>query len=158
MQGCGKRWTGLLAVACAAILLAACEGIFTGTAAESLPLAPEAGGGFKPVVVRLTTEMSPVALNFHAELGNNPHETGKWNSYRLTLSRSGQVVASRNFNVTYTGTYDLPPAHPAQVITMLTHRVAESGEYKVSIQPARAVEVALQNPRLEVRRNVQLPQ
>jgi hypothetical protein len=41
---------------------------------------------------------------------------------------------------------------------MLTHRVAESGEYEVSIQPARAVEVALQNPRLEVRRNVQLPQ
>ena len=102
--------------------------------------------------------MSPVALNFHAELGNNPHETGKWNSYRLTLSRGGQAVASRNFNVTYTGTYDLPPAHPAQAITMLTHRVAESGEYEVSIQPARAVEVALQNPRLEVRRNVQLPQ
>ena len=158
MQECEKRWTGLLAVACAAILLAACEGLFTGTAAESLPLAPEAGGGFKPVVVRLTTEMSPVALNFHAELGNNPHETGKWNSYRLTLSHGGQVVASRTFNVTYTGTYDLPPAHPAQAITMLTHRVAESGEYAVSIQPARAVEVALQNPRLEVRRNVQLPQ
>ena len=158
MQECEKRWTGLLAVACAAILLAACEGIFTGTAAESLPLAPEAGGGFKLFVVRLTTEKSPVALNFHAELGNNPHETGKWNSYRLTLSHGGQAVASRTFNVTYTGTYDLPPAHPAQAITMLTHRVAESGEYEVSIQPARAVEVALQNPRLEVRRNVQLPQ
>lgn len=158
MQECEKRWTGLLAVACAAILLAACEGLFTGTAAESRPLEPEAGGGFKPVVVRLTTEMSPVALNFHAELGNNPHETGKWNSYRLTLSHGGQAVASRTFNVTYTGTYDLPPAHPAQAITMLTHRVAESGEYEVSIQPAKAAEVALQNPRLEVRRNVQLPQ
>ncbi len=158
MRLTGGGWPGSLAVACAAILLAACEGIFTGTAAENIPLEPETGGGYKPVVVKLTTEMSPVAFNFHAELGNHPHETGKWNSYQFTLSRGGQVVASRHFNVTYTGTYDLPPAHPAQAITMLTHRVAESGEYALSIRPVKAIDVALQNPRLEVRRNVQVPQ
>ena len=48
MRQLAGNWPGTLAVACAAILLAACEGIFTGTAAESLPLEPEAGGGFKP--------------------------------------------------------------------------------------------------------------
>ena len=158
MRHLAGNWPGTLAVVCAALLLGACEGLFTGTAAESLPLEADAGGGFKPVVVKLTTEMSPVSLNFHAELGNNPHEMGKWNSYQATLSRGGRVVASRNFNINYTGTVDLPPAHPAQAITMLVQRVEESGEYTLAIEPVKAVEVALQNTRVEVRRNVQVSQ
>ena len=55
-------------------------------------------------------------------------------------------------------TVDLPPAHPAQAITMLVQRVEESGEYALAIKPVKAVEVALQNTRVEVRRNVQMPQ
>ena len=156
MQTIRRRWLSALAAVCAITLLGACEGIFTGTAAGSIPLEPEAGGGFKPVALKLATDMSPVSLNFHAELGNNPHETGKWNGYQASLSRNGRVVASRPFNVSYTGTIDLPPAHPAQVITMLIHRVEESGEYALSIKPLKAVEVSLQNTRLEVRRNVQV--
>ncbi len=158
MQEIVKRSTGMLAAACAAFLLGACEGVLTGTTAETRPLEADAGGGYRPVTVTLTAEMSPIALNFQAELGNHPHETGKWNAYQASLSRGGQVVASRNFNVTYTGSVDLPPAHPEQTITMLTWRIAESGEYEVSIRPVKAAEVALRNPRLEVRRNVQLPQ
>lgn len=158
MKFVGINWQIILAAGCAALLLGACEGIFTGTSAETIPLEPDAGGGFKPVAIKLTTEMSPVSLNFRAELGNNPHEMGKWNAYRASLSRGGQTVASRNFNVNYTGTVDLPPANPDQVMTMLVHPVGESGEYRLSIEPLRAAEVALQNPRVEVRRNVQLPQ
>lgn len=157
MHGMGNRSTGMLAVACAALLLTACEGIFTGTEAETLPLAPE-GGGYRPVTLQLTVEMSPVALNFRAEQGNHPHEMSKWNAYQASLSRGGQVVASRDFNVNYTGTVDMPPAHPELVITMLTHRVAESGEYTLAIRSLKPTEVDLRNPRLEVRRNVQLPQ
>lgn len=161
MHGIGNCRPGTLlaAAACAALLLAACEGIFTGKEVETVPLEPAAGGGFKPVAVKLTTEMSPVSLNFRAEQGNFPSETGKWNAYRATLSRAGQVVATREFNVSYTGVVELqPPAHPEHVITMMIHRVEARGEYEVSIKPAKAVEVTLQNPRLEVRRNVQAAQ
>ena len=154
MKRTAMHWTAALAAAC---LLAACEGVLTGRTEETRPLEAD-GDGFKPVTLKLTTEMSPVALNFQAELGNRPHETGKWNAYRASLSRGGQVVASRNFNVNYTGTVEQPPAHPAQTITMLTWRVAESGEYTLSIAPLKAADVALANPRVEVRRNVQLPQ
>ena len=158
MQGMGNRLTGLLAATCAALLLGACEGVLTGTAAETRPLEADAGGGYQPVTLTLTTEMSPVALNFRAELGNHPHEMNKWNAYQASLSRGGRVVASRDFNVNYTGTVDMPPAHPELAISMLTWRVAESGEYALAIRPLKPPEVDLRNPRLEVRRNVQLPQ
>jgi hypothetical protein len=125
----------------------------------TIPLEPAAGGGFKPAAVKLTAEMSPVSLNFRAEQGNFPSETGKWNAYRATLSRAGQVVAAREFSVNYTGVVELqPPTHPEQVVTMMIYRVEASGEYEVSIKPVKAVEVTLQNPRLEVRRNVQVAQ
>lgn len=158
MQATGNRLMGMLAAACAAFLLTACEGIFTGTEAETRPLEADAGGGYQPVTLQLTVEMSPVALNFRAEQGNHPHEMNRWNAYQASLSRGGQVVASRDFNVNYTGTVDMSPAHPELVVTMLTHRVAESGEYTLVIRPLKPAEVTLQNPRLEVRRNVQLPQ
>ncbi len=158
MQGMEKRSTGILAAACAAFLLGACEGVLTGTTAETRPLEAEAGGGYQPVTLQLTVEMSPVALNFRAEQGNHPHEMNKWNAYQASLSRGGRAVASRDFNANYTGSVDMPPAHPELVITMLTHRVAESGEYTLVIRPLKPPEVDLRNPRLEVRRNVQLPQ
>ena len=142
----------------AACLLAACEGVLTGTTALSLPLEANAGGGFKPVKLQLTAGMSPVALNFHADLGNHPHETGKWNAYHASLSLGGREVAGRDFNVNYTGTVELAPAHPHVDITMLTWRVAEGGEFTLSITPLKADGVALADPRVEVRRNVQLPQ
>jgi hypothetical protein len=154
MRRIAMRGAGMLAAAC---LLVACEGIFTGTEAVTLPLEPDAAGGFKPVAIALTPDMSPVSLNFRAELGNHPHEMGKWNAYRATLSRGGKVVASRSFNVNYTGTVELPPDNPDQVMTMLVTPVGESGEYRLAIEPLKAVEVALRNPRVEVRRNVQVP-
>ncbi len=110
------------------------------------------------VVVTLAVNEIGLALNFRAELGNHPHEMNKWNAYQASLSRGGRVVASRDFNVNYTGTVDMPPAHPELAITMLTWRVAESGEYALAIRPLKPPEVDLRNPRLEVRRNVQLPQ
>jgi len=154
MKRIAMHWTGALAAAC---LLAACEGLFTGTAAESLPLEPNAGGGFKPVKIKLAPDMSPVAINFHADLGNHPHETGKWNAYHASLARGGREVAGRDFNVNYTGTAELAPAHPHVDIAMIAWRVAEGGEYTLSITPLRAEGVVLSNPRVEVRRNVKLP-
>lgn len=142
---------------CLALLLGACESLFTGETVANVPLEADADGGFKPVTFALSADMAPVALNFHAELGNHPHESGKWNRYRATLSRAGQAVASAEFSINYTGTPDLPPANPSHVVTMLVHRVVEGGEHALSIRPLKASEVTLQNIRLEVRRNVQVP-
>jgi hypothetical protein len=142
---------------CLALLLGACESLFTGETVANVPLEADADGGFKPVTFDLSADMSPVALNFHAELGNRPDESGKWNRYRATLRRAGQTVASAEFSINYTGTPDLPPANPSHVATMLVLRAAEGGQHELSIRPLKAGEVTLQNVRLEVRRNVQLP-
>jgi hypothetical protein len=146
-----------LTALCLALLLGACESLFTGETVANVPLEADAGGGFKPVTFALSADMAPVALNFHAEQGNQPHESGKWNRYRATLTRAGQPVASAEFNVNYTGTPDLPPANPSHVVTMLIHRAVEGGEHALSIRPLKADEVTLKNVRLEVRRNVQVP-
>lgn len=140
-----------------ALPLIACESLFTGETVADVPLEADAGGGYKPVAFALSADMAPVALNFHAELGNRPDESGKWNRYRATLTRGGQTVASAEFSVNYTGTPDLPPANPSHVVTMLVHRAVEGGEHVLSIRPLKADEVTLQNVRLEVRRNVQVP-
>ncbi|HMM54737.1 MAG TPA: hypothetical protein PKC23_06950 [Candidatus Desulfobacillus sp.] len=144
-------------IVAASWLLAGCEAIFTGATVETRALEAEAGGGFRPVTFRLEPEMSPVALNFRAELGNHPEEAGKWNAYAATLTRDGATVASGSFNVNYTGTVELPPANPDLVMVMLTTPVENGGEYQLTIRPLGPVEVTLQNPRVELRRNVELP-
>lgn len=144
-----------LAVYCAALLLAACEGLHTGDAVYHAPLEPDGNGGFKPHAFSLKTEMFPVALNFHAELGIHPDEAGKWNRYRATVTRAGQTVALNEFNVNYTVTPEMPAVPPTHSLTMLVLRSGEGGEYVLGIEPVKAPEVSLNNPRLEIRRNVQ---
>lgn len=153
----GKRRGAWLGAACAAaLLLLGCEGVMTGAAVESVAVEAEADGGFKPLRLTLTAEMSPVALNLRAEHGSEPHEMGRWNRYRATLSRAGTAVASGEFNINNTATPDGVTA-PYAVQTMLITRIGESGEYELTIRPVKPVEVALKGVRVEVRRNVQEP-
>jgi hypothetical protein len=153
----GDRWRTWLGAACAAaLLLMGCEGVMTGAAVESVALEADAAGGYKPVQLALTADMSPVALNLRAEHGSEPHEMGKWNRYRATLSRGGTAVASGEFNINNTATPEGVTA-PYAVQTMLITRIGESGEYELTIRPVKPVEVALKGVRVEVRRNVQEP-
>ncbi len=145
-----------LATLCA-LILAACEPLHGGETALLLPLEADGQGGFKSLTLRLDADMAPAALNFHAELGHRPEESGKWNGYRVTLTRAGQVVAAAEFNVNDTGTPELPPAHPAIASTLLVLRTVEGGDHVLSITSAKANEVTLTEPRLEVRRNVAVP-
>jgi hypothetical protein len=137
-------------------LLAGCEGVMTGMPVESIAIEADAEGGYKPLPLVLTADMSPIALNLRAEHGSAPHEMGKWNHYRATLSRSGAIVASGEFNINNTATPDGVPA-PYAVQTMLITRIGESGKYELTIRPVKPVEVVLKGVRVEVRRNVKEP-
>lgn len=149
-----KQWVALCA---AGLALAGCEGVMTGSAVESVALEAEADGGYKPVRLALTAEMSPLALNFRSEHGSDPSEVGKWNRYRATLNRAGTTVASGEFNVNSTAVPEAGVTAPYAVRTMLITRIGESGEYELSIRPVKPVEVALKDVRVELRRNVQEP-
>ncbi len=141
-----------LSAAC--IALAGCDGIATGEQAGTIPLTANAAGGFEPVAIHLTPEMSPVAFNFRAEHGDDPAEVGKWNSYRATLSRDGQPVASSAFSVNHTGSPDAPAGAPYLVQNLFTAWPDTTGVYTLEIVPAGPLEVTLTRAEIELRRNV----
>ena len=141
-----------LSAAC--IALAGCDAIATGEQAGTIPLTANAAGGFEPVAIQLTPEMSPVAFNFRAEHGADPAEVGKWNSYRATLSRDGQPVASSAFSVNHTGSPDAPAGAPYLVQNLFTAWPDTTGVYTLEIVPAGPLEVTLTRAEIELRRNV----
>jgi hypothetical protein len=138
----------------ALFVMAGCDGIVTGEPAHTLPLSENSEGGYGPIPFSLTPDMSPVALNFRAEHGDDPSEIGKWNAYRATLSKDGREIASGAFNINHTGSPDSPGGAPFIVRTMMTVSPTESGDYALSITPTKPVEVRLSGTQLEVRRNV----
>lgn len=146
-----------LLVGLAVMALVACEGTSTGEKAESIPVESNIQGGYGPLKVNLTTEMSPVALNLRAEHGVDASAAGRWNTYRATLSRAGTVVGSAEFHVNYTGGAEGQMGAAYQVKTMLITPIGESGEYDLVVTPVKPNEVKLTNTRIEIRRNVQLP-
>ena len=138
----------------ALLVMAGCDGLTTGDKVLSLPLKENDTGGYGPVTLSLSPDMSPVAINFRAEHGGDPAEIGKWNAYRATLSKDGQTIASGEFNLNHTGTPDTPQGSPYLLRNMLTAWPREAGNYELDITPMQPVEVKLSDARVEVRRNV----
>jgi len=136
--------------------LVACEGTVTGTKALTVPLQAEASGGFAPIKITLTPDMSPVALNFRAEQTLAPSEAGKWNRYAAVISQNGSVRAQGEFNFNYTGSGDTSQGSTEQTQTMMMFTLAESGEFDLAIKPVKPVDVTLKNARLEARKNIQV--
>lgn len=149
-----QRVAALLALA--ALGLAGCEGTTTGQQDFQIPVAANADGGFGPVLIQLSPDMSPVAINLKAQHGDDPSEAGKWNSYQASLSRSGSVVASGVFNINHTGSPDAPMGATYVTQTMLKLMSPEAGEYELRITPIKPVEVALTHTEIEVRKNIQI--
>lgn len=139
----------------AALATAGCEDIVTGEKAQSLAVTQNDAGGYGPVLLPLTPDMAPVAINFRAEHGDDPAELGKWNSYRATLSLNGQQVAAGQFNINHTGSADSPQGSPYLVQNMMTVYPDAAGDYELVIKPIKPVEVTLTGTQVEVRRNVQ---
>lgn len=136
------------------VLLAGCDGLFTGAQVTRFPL-QQAGAGYAPVTLTLGPEMNPVALNFAAEYTVNPAEAGKWNSYVATLSYKGQAIASRPFNVNNSNSPDAPSGAASVAHTMMIVEVAETGDYELRISATAPAGITLAKPNLELRRNIQ---
>jgi hypothetical protein len=60
------------ALLAAVLAMTACEEIFTGEAVQSMNVSENGEGGYGPVRLALTPEMSPVAINFRARHGDDP--------------------------------------------------------------------------------------
>jgi hypothetical protein len=151
-----KKWGGFFACVVMGAVVAACEGTSTGTKAESINLQADGSGGFQAVKVKLSADMSPVALNFRAEHGVNAGEAGKWNRYEAAISQNGNVLRTGQFNFNYTGSADAQPGANYQVQTMMMFTFNEAGEFDVVIKPVKPIEVAVSNAKLEVRKNIQV--
>lgn len=151
-----KNRIGTFITAIACIFTAACDGLFTGEGVTRFPLEAQAGGGYLPLRLSLGPEMNPMALNLHASYAASSVEAGKWNDYRATLRKGETTVASAVFQVNNTSN---PISPSAQSIsrTMLVIDVAEVGDYELTIQATAPVAVTLENPQLELRRNIQRP-
>jgi hypothetical protein len=145
-----------LAGMCVGALLAGCEGTSTGTKGETINLQSDGSGGFAAVKVKLTPDMSPVALNFRAEHGIDASQAGKWNRYEAAISQNGSVLRTGQFNFNYTGNADSQPGANYQVQTMMMFTFNEAGEFDVVIKPVKPVEVTVSNARLEIRKNIQV--
>lgn len=152
---CYMVLAGLLA------LIAGCEGVITGTEVVRVPLQAGADGSYAPVKFSLGPEMNPVAINLRADYSQNPQEFGKWNSYRATLTLDGKLFASRNFNLNHPVSSSNPDASaspPSSAIqTLWIVDLQSQGDYELSITPLKPAVVTLNNPQIDVRRNVQRP-
>jgi len=144
----------ILPLLASVLAMTGCDEIVTGEKAQSVAVSENDAGGYGPILLALTPDMAPVAINFRAEHGDDPAELGKWNSYRATLSLDGQQVAAGQFNINHTGSIDSPQGSPYLIENMLTVYPAEAGDYELSITPTKPVEVKLTGTQVEVRRNV----
>jgi hypothetical protein len=138
-----------------AVMSAGCDGIATGEKVRSETVSETANGGYGPVRLSLTPQMSPVALNLRAEHGINAADAGKWNTYLATLTFNGREVASSKFNINYSGTVDGQPGAPFILQNMLTAKIVDAGDYELTVRPVRPNSFRLSNVSVEVRRNVQ---
>lgn len=137
------------------LLIAGCDGLFTGEQVARFPLQAR-NGGYAPLTVTLGPEMNPIALNLQAAYAANAAEAGKWNSYRATLSKGGATIATGTFTVNNTSD---PMSAAAQVLsrTMLTIDVKEVGDYELAIDLTAPAAVTLDTAQLELRRNIRRP-
>ena len=138
-----------------AAVVGGCDGVATGDKVYSEPVAETADGGYGPITLALTTQMSPVAINLRTEHGISGVDAGKWNSYLATLKFNGREVAASKFNINYPGEVDGQPGAPYTLKNMLTARIAEAGDYVLTVVPVKPNAIKLINVRVEMRRNVE---
>ena len=138
----------------AALLMSACDGLFTGTQVVRFPLEQRKNGGYAPVKLALGPEMNPIALNFAAEYTVNPAESGQWNAYVAVLTFQGKAIASTQFNINNATSPDAPAGAPSVAHTMMQIEVAETGDYELRISPTEPVRVTLAKANVELRRNI----
>ena len=148
-----KRVTVLLAVM--GLWLTGCDGLMTGEQVQTQALVLHEQDGYAPLVLNLSPDMSPVAINFRAEHGDDPAELGKWNSYHVTLSLHGAVMAENDFSINHSGSIDSPMGATYVAHTILRSNLTEAGAYTLRIVPIKPVEVTLTRAEIEVRRQVQ---
>jgi hypothetical protein len=142
--------------------LSGCEGVVSGTEVARVALQAADGGPagrYAPVTFTLSPQMSPVAVNFRTDFTMNVTEAGKWNTYRATLSKDGNVIAARNFNVNHPASSpdNSPPAPTSAIHTLFYVDVQSAGDYEVAIVPVTPVAVTLKDAQVDARRNVQRP-
>jgi hypothetical protein len=140
----------------AALLLAraGCEGLVTGERDSVHPLTQAEDGSFAPVQLTLDPAMNPIAFNLKGSTVANNLESGRWNSYRASLTLAGAPIATGSFNVNNRGSNDTAEGGDFAT-TMLIVAVPQAGTYELSIQAAKPKEITVESPRLEVRRKVQ---
>jgi hypothetical protein len=137
------------------VLLAGCEGLFTGERDSKQPLAQADDGSFTAVKLTLNPDMNPIALNLHGETIAHPDESERWNSYRAALTLNGATVAGGTFTINNPGTRpDQPHGGPFRQ-TMLFASVPQAGEYELTIMLTQPKAITIQSPVLEIRRNTQ---
>ncbi len=138
-----------------AAIFVGCDGVATGEKVYSEAISESANGGYGPVKLSLTPQMSPVAVNLRAEQAINAADAGKWNTYLATLSFNGHEVAASKFNINYSGTADGQVGTPYALQNMLTAKIVEAGVYELTVVPVKPNQIKLTNVRIEMRRNVQ---
>jgi hypothetical protein len=136
------------------LALAGCEGLFTGERDSVHPLTQAEDGSFTPVQLTLDPAMYPIAFNLKGGTVANVTESGRWNSYRASLTLAGAPIATGSFNVNNRGDKDTAEGGDFAT-TMLLVSVPQAGDYELSIQLAKPKEITIQSPRLEVRRKVE---
>ena len=112
-----------------------------------------------PTSAALSPEMNPLAFNFRADFTQNPAEFGKWNTYRVTLTRGGAAVASRTININHpqSSAQGSAPPPASTVHTLFYVDVQSAGDYELTIVPVAPVAITLNNAQVDARRNVQRP-
>jgi hypothetical protein len=138
-----------------AAIFSGCDGVATGDKALSVEVTEAGNGGYGPIKLALTPQMSPVALNLRAEHGISPANAGKWNTYLATLTFNGREVAASKFNINYSGDTDGQVGAPYALQNMLTAKIAEAGDYELTVVPIKPNDIKLNNVRVEMRRNVE---
>ena len=155
-----RRTWEVIACGLLAGFLVGCEGTFTGSEIAREPLPVGDGGAYAPLKFSLTPDMNPVAFNFRADFTQDPAEFGKWNAYRATLARNGDVIAARTFNVNHPASRNSDSAAPpTQVVqTLFIVDLPGAGEYELAIAAVGPLAIALRDAQIDVRRNVRRPQ
>lgn len=154
-----RLWQSVVAVGAAVAALAGCEGVITGKEIARVELQSAEGGSFAPATFALTTDMNPIAFNFRADFSQNPEDFGRWNTYRITLSKGGNVVESRNINVNHPISRRPqdgvdPPPPTSTVHPLFTTDIEANGEYELKIRAVKTPEIRISNASVDVRRNV----
>jgi hypothetical protein len=145
-----------LLVAAACVMLVACEGLVSGDQASTHALTQNADGGFEPITLDLTPEMTPVAINFKGMTVANLAENSRWNTYDARLAHGDTVVATKTVTINNTGAGNHPQGG-AFAHTLFFVTIPEAGEYRLTLEPARPREITIEEPSIEVRRNTQPP-